>query len=124
MTRRCASRTPGANPGHLVNGAFSLPQPLQAQGGTSAFAAISASPLTLKTYAAPVSNDVVPIGFKQAIGANDALRTGTLQQDAHVHAEHDEPVARGGGGAAAPAPRGQSMVKRTVVRRRGSVRRA
>ena len=41
----------GANPGHLVNGAFSLPQPLQAQGGTSAFAAISASPLTLKTYA-------------------------------------------------------------------------
>ena len=70
----------GANPGHLVNGAFSLPQPLQAQGGTSAFAAISASPLTLKTYAAPVSNDVVPIGFKQAIGANDALRTGTYSK--------------------------------------------
>ncbi|MDA0168920.1 M14 family zinc carboxypeptidase [Solirubrobacter taibaiensis] len=70
----------GANPGHLVNGAFSLPQPLQAQGGTSAFAPISASPLTLKTYAAPVSNDVVPIGFKQVIGANDPLRTGTYSK--------------------------------------------
>ena len=56
-------------PGHLVNGSFSLPQPLQAQG--------SNLPSTIKTYSAPVSNDPVTIGFKQAIGANDALRTGT-----------------------------------------------
>ena len=30
--------------------------------------------------AAPVSNDAVTIGFKQAIGANDALRTGHLRK--------------------------------------------
>ncbi len=51
-------------PGHLVNGAFSLPQPLQGLG-------------VVKTYAAPVSNDAVTVTFKQAIGASDALRTGT-----------------------------------------------
>ena len=55
-------------PGHLVNGAFSLPQPLQGLG-------------VVKTWAAPTSNEVVPITFRQAIGANDALRTGSVQQD-------------------------------------------
>ena len=34
-------------------------------------------PATVKTYAAPVSNDSVAIGFNQPIGATDALRTGT-----------------------------------------------
>jgi hypothetical protein len=53
-----------SDPGHLANGAFSLPSPLEVVG-------------LPKVYAAPVSNDVVPIGFKQHIGANDALRTGT-----------------------------------------------
>jgi hypothetical protein len=52
------------HPGHLVNGAFFLPQPLQGLG-------------TVKTYAGPVSNGTVTIAFKQAIGATDALRTGT-----------------------------------------------
>jgi hypothetical protein len=51
-------------PGHLVNGAFSLPQPLRGLG-------------TVKTWSSPASNEVVPITFKQAIGAGDALRTGT-----------------------------------------------
>jgi predicted acyl esterase len=50
--------------GHLVNGAFALPQPLQGLG-------------VVKTYAAPVSNDSVAVTFKQAIGATDALRTGS-----------------------------------------------
>ena len=50
--------------GHLVNGAFSLPQPLQGLG-------------TVKTWTAPTSNESVTVTFKQAIGANDALRTGT-----------------------------------------------
>ncbi len=64
--------------GHLVNGAFSLPQPLQAQGNSAPFAPVggSSSPTTLLTYANPVSNDAVRIGFKQTIGATDALRTG------------------------------------------------
>jgi len=66
--------------GHLVNGAFSLPEPLQAAGSTSGtYAPVggSAAPTTLKTYAAPVSNDVVSVSFKQPVKANDALRTGT-----------------------------------------------
>jgi hypothetical protein len=72
---------PGAVPGHLVNGTFSLPQPLQARatrtGSTgTALAAVGASPLSLLTWNAPASNDPVALEFKQAIGANDALRTG------------------------------------------------
>ena len=65
--------------GHLVNGAFSLPSPLQVAGGSSAFANVggSAAPTPLLTYSGPVSNDAATVNFKQAIGASDALRTGT-----------------------------------------------
>ena len=61
--------------GHLVNGAFSLPEPLQAAGSTSGTYAML--PTMLKSYAAPVSNDLVNVSFKQPVKANDALRTGT-----------------------------------------------
>ncbi len=54
-------------PGYLVNGAFSLPKPLGGLG-------------VLKTYSAPVSNDVVPVTFTQAIAATDALRTGAYSK--------------------------------------------
>ena len=30
----------------------------------------------MKTYAGPISNDLVPIEFKQSIGAYEPLRTG------------------------------------------------
>ncbi len=65
--------------GHLVNGTFSLPAPLQANANNGAFSEVkgSSAPATLLTYSAPISNDVVALGFKQAIGATDALRTGT-----------------------------------------------
>jgi hypothetical protein len=53
--------------GYLVNGAFALPQPLQGLG-------------VVKTYAGPVSNDVVPVTFKQSIAATDALRTGAYSK--------------------------------------------
>jgi arabinogalactan endo-1,4-beta-galactosidase len=53
-----------SDPGHLVNGTFALPQPLQVLG-------------VPKIYSAPVSHDVVTIGFRQPIAATDALRTGT-----------------------------------------------
>jgi X-Pro dipeptidyl-peptidase len=53
-----------SDPGHLANGAFSLPGPLQVTFSKSA-------------WNAPVSNDHVTIGFTQHIGANDAVRTGT-----------------------------------------------
>jgi len=73
--------------GHLVNGAFSLPEPLQARasnaantGTTYANVGSSASPLTLLTWNGPVSNDLVTLGFSQLINATDALRTGTYNK--------------------------------------------
>jgi len=63
--------------GHLVNGTFSLPSPLQAQaGGPLADVGGSSAPTVLKTWNAPVSNDPVTITFGQHISAGDALRTG------------------------------------------------
>jgi hypothetical protein len=76
--------------GHLVNGTFFLPQPLQARArnaGTPPPPApaynnvgSSASPLNLLTYSGPVSNDAVALQFSQLINATDALRTGTYSK--------------------------------------------
>ena len=70
-----------ADTGHLVNGAFSLPQALQAGVG-GAFAPVggSSAPTLLKSWAAPTSNEAVTVNFKQSIGANDALRTGAYSK--------------------------------------------
>jgi hypothetical protein len=65
-----------AAPGKLVNGAFSLEQPLQA-AVNGAFAAVGAAPLALHTWAGPVANDQLTLKFKQSIGANEPLRTGS-----------------------------------------------
>ena len=70
--------------GHLVNGSFSLPQPLRARGRnaehpSTAFAPLE-SPVTLLTYGEPISNDAVTLEFRQSIGANDPLRTGTYSK--------------------------------------------
>ena len=69
------------NTGHLVNGAFFLPQKLQTGTGTT-FAPVggSAAPTSVKTWSAPTSNEDVAVNFKQSIGANDALRTGTYSK--------------------------------------------
>jgi hypothetical protein len=56
-----------SDPGHLTNGAFSLPDPLQVL-------------MTPATWSAPVSHDTVNIGFTQHIGAGDALRTGSYSK--------------------------------------------
>jgi hypothetical protein len=74
--------------GKLVNGAFSLAQAVQAQasspaaGAAKPFAAVggSAAPTSLANWANPISNDPVTIAFKQTIGANDPLRTGTYSK--------------------------------------------
>jgi hypothetical protein len=52
-----------SEPGHLVNGAFQLAEPLRVELGKT-------------TWSGPVSNETVPLTFKQAIGANEPLRTG------------------------------------------------
>ncbi len=66
----------GVSPGRLVNGAFSLTQPLEVRAGGGAYTPVSATPATLLTWGGPVSHDVVTIGVKQVIGQRDALRTG------------------------------------------------
>jgi hypothetical protein len=56
-----------SDPGHLTNGSFRLVQPLQVE-------------ITPSSWTGPVSNAAVTIGFKQSIGANDALRTGAYSK--------------------------------------------
>jgi uncharacterized protein (TIGR03118 family) len=75
------------NTGKLVNGAFALAQPVQASAtsavGTAAAGGPvggSAAPTSLLSYAGPTSNDSVRINFKQSIGGNEALRTGTYNK--------------------------------------------
>ena len=76
------------NTGHLVNGTFFLPQPLQARARNAANTGTaynnvgsSASPLNLLTWSGAVSNDA-PHARRSASGmnANDALRTGTYSR--------------------------------------------
>jgi hypothetical protein len=73
--------------GHLYNASgagYSLPAALQASGSSTAPgatgsspAAVSATPLTVVSYAAPVSNDPATVNLSQPIAATDPLRTGT-----------------------------------------------
>ena len=56
-----------SDPGHLMNGTFSLPSPLEVAFSKS-------------SWTAPVSNDPVTITFRQHIGAGDALRTGAYSK--------------------------------------------
>jgi hypothetical protein len=69
-----------AHPGHLVNGAYFLAQPLQmratkADTTGTAFNPIGAS-FNLLSWSAPVSHDAVTLEYRQAIGAGEGLRTG------------------------------------------------
>ncbi len=68
--------------GRLVNGTFSLAQPITAAAsklGTPA-GAFAAVPATLMGWTAPASNDAVTLLFRQTIGANEPLRTGTYSK--------------------------------------------
>jgi hypothetical protein len=72
-------------PGHLVNGTFFLPSPLQARARNAAntgtaYNNVSGSPLNLLSWVAPISNDAITLEFQQAIAANDALRTGSYSK--------------------------------------------
>ncbi|WP_053226018.1 M14 family metallopeptidase [Solirubrobacter soli] len=73
--------------GHLVNGTFILPEPLQARArnATNTGTAYnnvgsSASPLNLLVWNGPISNDSVSLEFSQLVKANDPLRTGTYSK--------------------------------------------
>ena len=56
-----------SDPGHLMNNTFALPSPLEVTFSKS-------------TWTGPTSNESVAIAFKQHIGANDPLRTGTYSK--------------------------------------------
>ena len=77
MTRRSSV----SDPGRLMNGAFSLAEPLQVSFSKSA-------------WTAPVCNDTVDIAFKQLIKATDPLRTGTYSKTLTFTLSTDQPVAR------------------------------
>ena len=74
--------------GRLVNGAFSLPQAVQARATSSAGTGCGVSPpwaaaparRRCSTTPARSSNDMVALAFRQTIDANDALRTGTYSK--------------------------------------------
>jgi X-Pro dipeptidyl-peptidase len=73
--------------GHLVNGTFILPQPLQARARNAANTGTaynnvgsSASPLNLLTWSGPISNDAVSLEFSQLVNSTDPLRTGTYSK--------------------------------------------
>jgi hypothetical protein len=59
-----ADATLSVDGGTLANGAFALRTPLEGTG-------------VLKTWDAPASNAIVPITFRQKIGATEPLRTGS-----------------------------------------------
>jgi hypothetical protein len=62
-------------PGKLVNGTYTLAQPIQA-AVNGAFAPVAGTPLALHSWAGPISNDQLTLKFKQSIAADEALRTG------------------------------------------------
>jgi len=51
------------------------------------------TPTNLLRYSAPISNDQVTMTFKQAIGANEALRTGTYSKTLTFTLATTTPVA-------------------------------
>jgi hypothetical protein len=56
-----------SEPGHLTNGSFSLPEALRVD-------------IAPNSWSGPVSNGASTITFRQHIGANDALRTGSYSK--------------------------------------------
>ena len=75
-------------PGHLVNGTFALPRPLnvralnarQPNPAYARSAETTGTPQALLTYAGPDTSDAVTLGFRQAIGATDVLRAGSYSK--------------------------------------------
>jgi hypothetical protein len=63
--------------GRLVNGTFALTEAVEAKANAGAFGAVTGSGLRLVTYTGPISNDIVAVDFRQHIGVNEPLRTGT-----------------------------------------------
>jgi X-Pro dipeptidyl-peptidase len=70
--------------GHLVNGTFVLPQPLQLRARNAANTGTAynnvGSSLNLLTWNGPVANDDVKLQYSQLVNSGDPLRTGTYSK--------------------------------------------
>jgi hypothetical protein len=64
--------------GHLINGAYVMPQALRVKAQTGAFAPVggASAPTPLLSYAGPKSVDPVTIGLLQPVAATDGLHSG------------------------------------------------
>jgi hypothetical protein len=68
-------RLSAAGPGACGSkGSFALPQELQVMNNAGAYQTM---PAGLRFWGGPTSSEPVPVNFKQSIGANDGLRTGS-----------------------------------------------
>jgi sugar phosphate isomerase/epimerase len=73
--------------GKLSNGPFSLAQPFglrvvgagETPGAYNPLAAVT-TPQALRSWSGPVTNDTLTLGFRQSIGAAEALRAGTYSR--------------------------------------------
>ena len=113
--------------GHLVNGAFSLAQPLQAraEGRRVRRGRRRRRADPLLTYTGPVSNDAVPLEFKQSDRRQRGAAHGHVRQDAHADAVHHRAVARVAerppAGPHAPAGAGERRLSWAVPVRTGAL---
>ena len=89
-------------PGHLVNGTFAAPAAAAGRGSNRR---------RPWTYAAPVSNAAVAIGFTQLVGHRRAAHR-HLQQDAHVHAVDHDPLGNVAQGPRLRVPAGETAASR------------
>ena len=80
-----------SDPGHLTNGPFALPEPLQVT-------------LSKTAWTGPVSNDTVTIGFHQHIGSTDPLRTGAYSKTLTFTLSTTTPYAPAPAAPGRPAP--------------------
>jgi hypothetical protein len=56
-----------SDPGHLANGAFTLPEPLRVT-------------LSKSAWSGPTTDEGVTVGFQQRVKRTDALRTGSYSR--------------------------------------------
>ncbi|RKQ93231.1 sugar phosphate isomerase/epimerase [Solirubrobacter pauli] len=69
--------------GHLVNGAFAMPQAVKVGvGATPAFAPLggASSPTVLATWAHPLANEAVDLKFRQSVAEGDRLLEGNYSK--------------------------------------------
>ena len=76
-------------PGRLVNGSFALATPLALRAPSPAvpnpayvpMPTTTGTPVAIRSWTGPVTNDGVQIGLRQSIGANEPLRSGSYSKN-------------------------------------------